>query len=52
MNRVPDLDVIVKSLRRCSDMTICPDDCYYRRYAPDCIEKLHKDAIALLKEQN
>ena len=49
---MPDLDVIVKSLRRCSDMTICPSDCYYRKYACDCIEKLHRDAIALLKEQN
>ena len=49
---MPDLDVIVKSLRRCSDMTVCPDDCYYRMYAPDCVEKLHMDAIALLKEQN
>ena len=49
---MPDLDVIVKSLRRCSDMTICPNDCYYRKYACDCMERLHKDAIALLKEQN
>ena len=49
---MPDLDVIVKSLRRCSDMTICPNDCYYKRYAPDCVAKLHRDAINLLKDQN
>lgn len=49
---MPDMDVIVKSLKRCSDMTICPDDCSYRKYAPDCVERLHKDAINLLKDQN
>ena len=51
-NQMPDLEIVIKSLRRCSDMTICPADCCYRKYAPDCIERLHKDAIALLKEQD